>query len=48
MASTIDDEDQIKCIMEEKKGKSILVQCVADNNLEHQHNKLSMKKEKYF
>lgn len=37
--STIDDDDEIKCIMEEKKCKSILVQCISDSHLEYVQDK---------
>lgn len=39
IASTIDDDDEIKCIMEEKKCKSILVQCISDSHLEYVQDK---------
>lgn len=32
---TIDDENELKCLKEEKKCKAILVQCIAVTNLEY-------------
>lgn len=43
LEQTIDDEDELKCIKEEKKCKSILVQCVADTHLEHVQDKKRVK-----
>lgn len=40
---TIDDEDELKCIKEEKKCKAILVQCVADTHLEYIEEKKRVK-----
>lgn len=39
LEQTIDDEDEMKCIMEEKKCKSILVQCISDSHLEYVQDK---------
>lgn len=39
LEKTVDDEDEMKCISEEKKCKSILVQCVADSHLEYVQDK---------
>lgn len=43
LASTIDDEDEVKCILEEKKCKSILVQCISDTHLEYVQDKRRVK-----
>lgn len=43
LKETIDDEDELKCIKEEKKCKSILVQCVADTHLEYVQDKKRVK-----
>lgn len=39
LEKTIDDDDEVKCILEEKKCKSILVQCIADSHLEYVQDK---------
>lgn len=43
LESTIDYEDEMKCIMEEKKCKSIIVQCISDSHLEYVQDKTRAK-----